>query len=524
MIKMIGSMKRILAFVLIMAIAMAFIPAGGFEKAYAEEGTIDLNIDENGVLSWEPVTGATAYRVYVGIDILEVLYEKTETDLHQLMTEYMYDAGIYDIRIQAIDNSNSSLAEGVLKYDFVPAEKPEPESGILQNVVIDENGIISWDPVPGVESYNVSFDQYVGETVYGNSADLEALIAKNIEAGYLVDKDSYLVGVESNNDLKRYYWNGVYDRTAGETKNLVLRIYGNTRYETSLEVAEAYREMLGKEKFDSVILAYGKNYADALAGSYLSAAASAPILLVDSAQSHIDAVQSFIREYLKDGGNIYILGGTAVVPDSTVAGLSGYNIERLGGDDRYETDLKILRKGMEIAGTPAEITVCSGTGFADSLSAAASGTPILLVRGAKLTESQTKFLDDLYKNGGSRIVIVGGKGAVSVDIEKALRKYYFPYRVGGSDRYETSMLYAIYRYPFAKRAVLAYGGNFPDGLCGGSMAYAMEGPLLLAANGRTAKAAAYVKDLRHISVGAVLGGPLLISDASALAIFDISEE
>ena len=66
--------------------------------------------------------------------------------------------------------------------------------------------------------------------------------------------------------------------------------------------------------------------------------------------------------------------------------------------------------------------------------------------------------------------------------------------------------------------MLAYGANFPDGLCGGSLANAMGGPLILTGNGKTDAAVKYAKE-NGIEVGAVLGGPTLISDQSVDAIF-----
>jgi hypothetical protein len=49
----------------------------------------------------------------------------------------------------------------------------------------------------------------------------------------------------------------------------------------------------------------------------------------------------------------------------------------------------------------------------------------------------------------------------------------------------------------------------------------MGGPLLLSANNRSAQAAAYA-NANGIRTGAVLGGPTLISDDSARAIFDVA--
>ena len=72
-----------------------------------------------------------------------------------------------------------------------------------------------------------------------------------------------------------------------------------------------------------------------------------------------------------------------------------------------------------------------------------------------------------------------------------------------------------------KAAVLAYGQDFPDGLCGGSVANAMGGPLLLATTGKAEQAAAYAQS-NGIKTGAVLGGPTLISDIAVRYIFQMS--
>ena len=289
------------------------------------------------------------------------------------------------------------------------------------------------------------------------------------------------------------------------------RIYGDTRYETSLKAADAYKRQLGVDKFDSVILACGSNYADALAGSYLSAVKKAPILLVSPRQDHIDAVQAFIKKNLAEGGTVYQLGGEAVVPESSVAGLEGYEVKRLWGSDRYATNVAIL----EEAGTEGdEILVASGIGFADSLSASATGKPILLVKNI-IQESQKEYIETLKDK---KIYIIGGTGAVNESLEEYFRKFGTVTRLGGATRYDTSAKVADTFFSEPEGTVIAYGANFPDGLCGGSLANAMGGPLLLAANGKTDAAASYVKK-SGIKDGTVLGGPALISNDSADMIF-----
>ena len=295
-----------------------------------------------------------------------------------------------------------------------------------------------------------------------------------------------------------------------------MRIFGDTRYETSLKIAEELKEKLGVDKFDTVILADGRNYPDALAGSYLSNVLKAPILLVDNRQAHIDEVQKYIKANLKPDGKIYLLGGAAVVPEEAVAGLS-YETKRLWGQTRYETNIEILKEAAKYDSKGSEILVCSGTVFADSLSAAATGKPILLV-GKSLTQKQKEYLRTL--GGNQHFTIIGGTGAVSASIKSELDYYGDSDRVWGSTRYETSVEVAKKFFGNkAKTGMLAYGVNFPDGLCGGVLANVYGGPLILTAPGKTAAAEKY--GFSDMETGIMLGGPTLISDNMARDIFSM---
>ena len=297
------------------------------------------------------------------------------------------------------------------------------------------------------------------------------------------------------------------------------RVYGSTRYETSVKTADAYKKQLDVDKFDAVILACGTNFADALAGSYLAGVRKAPILLVDSKQDHIALVQDYIKKNLKDGGTVYLLGGAAVVPDDAVKGLAGYEVKRLGGKDRYDTNVKILEEAAKYSDGEDVYLVASGAGFADSLSASATGKPIILVKGS-VQDSQKAFINSLK---GKRFYIIGGTGAVNANMEKVFANLGKTTRIGGATRYETSANVARTFFPNPSVAVLAYGLNFPDGLCGGPLAYSMGGPLLLVANGRTEAASAYLDSI-GVFGGEILGGPALISDANARILFGLTAD
>ena len=295
----------------------------------------------------------------------------------------------------------------------------------------------------------------------------------------------------------------------------VTRISGKGRCETAIQAADTLKSVLGVTEFDSIIIASGMNFADALAGSYLAACKSAPILLYQA--SAVATNQTYIKENLSSSGTVYLLGGTAAVPADVENGLkeAGINVKRLSGKTRFDTNLAILNEaGIEPG---QEILVCTGYNFADSLSASAVGLPILLVNSTSnaLSDAQKSFLSNL---SDSPITVIGGTGAVSDSLMAELKAYGPVTRLKGSDRYATSVAIAE-KYFFEPEAVLvAYGRNFPDGLSGGPLAYAMGAPLLLTQPGKESTAAAYVAE-QTLAKAYVLGGTAAVSDETVTLIF-----
>ena len=296
----------------------------------------------------------------------------------------------------------------------------------------------------------------------------------------------------------------------------VIRIAGATRYETSFGIADELKSTLGVEKFDSVIIACGTNFADALSGSYLAAKLDAPILMYNTKKDNCAALYDYINKNMNANGTVYILGGTAAVSDKVDTALARFNIVRLGGKDRYETNLLILK---EAGVTNEDILVCTGKNFADSLSASAAARPILLVKNS-LSAEQKAFLASL---NGNKLYILGGEEAVSKSIANEVKAYGAITRIGGATRYETSVMIAKEFFSNPKYAVLAYAENFPDGLCGGPLAINTNGPLILTKTGKEAAATEYVTG-NYITSGAVLGGEILISDNAAKKVFGLGAD
>ena len=295
------------------------------------------------------------------------------------------------------------------------------------------------------------------------------------------------------------------DRIFG--KDIRKRIAGGNRYQTSMLVADNYIMGLETGSLDTIIVANGDVYADALAGGYLAKVKQAPILMVNKYNE--DPIREYIQGNVRKGGTVYLLGGTAAVSENFGRSLAGaYDVVRLGGADRYETNLKILE---EAGVKDEEILICSAMDFADSLSASSSGRPIMLV-GKSLSPAQKQYIGDLDSR---KFYIIGGKGAVNSNVDKEIKALSkITERIDGANRYVTSYNVAKEFFPGDhENIILASGNDFPDGLVGGPLGVMVEGPLLLINDRNTGNAADYVEDSDAYRCLA-LGGTSLISETA----------
>ncbi|MCC0705819.1 cell wall-binding repeat-containing protein [Clostridioides sp. ES-S-0190-01] len=112
--------------------------------------------------------------------------------------------------------------------------------------------------------------------------------------------------------------------------------------------------------------------------------------------------------------------------------------ENLTGDDRYETAIKISKRGFESA---ENVILVNSTSIPDALSAtpfsSTKNAPILLTEKDKLSTSTEAEIKRLK---AKNIYIIGGENTLSSDLEKELKlKGFTIIRIGGVDRYSTSL-------------------------------------------------------------------------------------
>ena len=318
----------------------------------------------------------------------------------------------------------------------------------------------------------------------------------------------------------------VKTRPASAAANIT-RLYGNNRYETAEAAADALKPVLGTDKFDAIVVANGEAFPDALSGTALAVKYNAPIILSYKTEKLMNSALTYIKNNLKDGGKVFILGGTGVIPESfenslVSQGVSINNIERCYGPDRYSTNIDILEE-LDLDNSD-DLLVATGANYADCLSASATGMPILLVSGA-LTDAQREYLNSINKGDGRRkIYVLGGTGAVNDSIAGQLWQYGDVERVYGTDRYLTSTAIAAKFFNSPTKIFLAYAHNFPDGISAGPLAAKLNAPILLTRE----KADVINIDINYrntISLQQmyVMGGTTVVTHYTATAIYTGNE-
>ncbi|SNC73326.1 Putative cell wall-binding protein [Kytococcus aerolatus] len=188
----------------------------------------------------------------------------------------------------------------------------------------------------------------------------------------------------------------------------VERIGGATRYETSANVAMRFEPGV-----ETVYLASGEGYADAVTGTALAGSQNTPVLLTDPDELRPETAAAL--EALQPQ-RVVVLGGPAAVSDAVhqAAGAS----ERLAGSDRYETSVKI----SEAFGERDLSSFASGLDFPDALAGAALASrndgPVLLTRPDRVP---APVAEHVAANQTSENYLFGGTTAVSEQVENELR-------------------------------------------------------------------------------------------------------
>ncbi len=286
---------------------------------------------------------------------------------------------------------------------------------------------------------------------------------------------------EGKNERKCTVCGKTETQTLPKAELVVDRLAGTTRFTTAVEISKK-----SFEKADTVILAYGLNYADALAGIPLAHKLNAPILLTETKTLTAETLAEIKRLGAK---KVIILGGTGVISENVEKTLRNNKIEpeRIAGKTRFSTAAAIAEK---LSAKPTDVFLIYGLDFPDALSAstvaAIKGSPILyLTKNGKLDSDTAAYLAKLKKAGSVRnVYVIGGTGVISDDMMKQAVKALGlskATRIAGADRFMTCVAVNEYfKDAFTSDKIcVATGMDFPDALVGGAYAAKNNAPLLL---------------------------------------------
>lgn len=268
----------------------------------------------------------------------------------------------------------------------------------------------------------------------------------------------------------------------------VTRIAGKDRIATSIEISKA---MFNES--DNVVLASGFNFADALSAGQLAAALNAPLIL---SKDQLDSRTSDEIAKLKPN-NIYIVGGeTALssnIEESVKSVVNDINIERLKGNDRYETSVKVMEKTKEFVDAEY-LLIASGKNFPDALSA----TSFMANHKALMVLSD----GNSYPKSDLKEIAIGGVNQLPLN-------GFTGERIAGNDRYQTALAIARRSFESNENAILANSKVFADSLSAVSVAKNYKAPIILTDNENlTQSTKSYLENMNSVTI---IGGEKSVS-------------
>ena len=292
------------------------------------------------------------------------------------------------------------------------------------------------------------------------------------------------------------------------------RLAGNGRYDTMSEIVKTGFTKTG----GAVVVATGAGFKDALAAAGLAGLYDAPVILTDG-KSLSSQVQQLMKR-LKPS-KVYIAGGEAAVNKNvfnSIKTLTGVEPKRCFGQNSAGTSAALATAG---SGWSDTAIIATNKTFKDALSAAPVSyslhMPILLADNGKRLNADV--LNALRKCGIKKVIIVGGKLAVTENVEKQLNKNSIPAknisRITGNTAVDTSAGIAEYGLSHGMTIDgmgIATSQNYPDSLAGAALCGYNNSVLLLADDKAMQNTSFPKKYKADFANGYIFGGTLAVSD------------
>ena len=297
------------------------------------------------------------------------------------------------------------------------------------------------------------------------------------------------------------------------TTPVIERIDGADRYATAAAVSAA--------KFpagvDTVFVASGEVFPDALSASAAAGAEDAPVLLVQKGAIPSE-VDSELRRLAPD--HIVLLGGPNTVSAAVETALGGYgamDATRVDGVDRYAVSAAISARTFAPA-LPV-VYIASGEVFPDALAGSAAagrlGGPVLLVQKNAVPAAVATELGRLKPLA---VVVLGGENTITEATRAEVDRLagLVGARIAGPDRYATAATVSEKTFlPVVDHTVyVASGEVVPDALAGSAAAIRAHAPVLLVTRDGIPAATATELDRLNPTRIVVLGGTNTVSAAT----------
>lgn len=277
---------------------------------------------------------------------------------------------------------------------------------------------------------------------------------------------------------------------------LVVRHGGNDRIDTSLAVLDffsaksstpteannlvvAYADYAGKVSMpwsDTAVLVRDDDYPDALVAGPLAANYNAPILMTPTKQ-----VPHRVVDALRTHGftKVILVGNSGAISAGAASQLqnAGFQVQRLGGQDRYRTagavaDHLLVARGQD----KSDVYLATGVDYPDALSASSAAIKnvgVVLLTPRRTVDGTSQGWMNSAK--AAKVVAVGGPA-----VKAAERSVHLDEKQVGFDRYETAEKVAsAYFPPNPGRIAVATGKDFPDATLAASLTARTGSPLVL---------------------------------------------
>lgn len=200
--------------------------------------------------------------------------------------------------------------------------------------------------------------------------------------------------------------NSIYNELNSNGIKDIIRLAGDNRYETSLEIAKYIDTNC--YNIENIVVSNGLTEADAMTIAAISGKNNMPIILTN-AQKISDSSYNWLKsQWLK---NAYIIGGETAISNNIlnqINSITSLDIgsNRLGGSNRYETNAIVARKFND--NNIEKVYLSKGLNLVDSLTSgpiAANTKGMIILCNNNLSLSQKEVLSVLNINN---VIEVGG--------------------------------------------------------------------------------------------------------------------